>query len=286
MLWLKSVSHPADETMKLPSLSLAFVLAIAANPTTSGGQTPLTDSASAAFDRSDWAQAQRLYTRVLAESPGFSPLHVRLRLARIAALTGKPDAAFAHLDEAAKLRLPPRLLESTKDFDGIRSDRRFAALMERLTAARYPCRAGAVFHQLDFWIGEWNVSPWAQTGGNPASAGFNRVTAMLDRCGILEEWAGTAGDYGKSINFYDNNRAKWRQIWIADNGSSLDYEGSFTAGAMRFEGWTKNAAGNRVLQKLTFFPISPDTVRQLFESSTDDGKTWTPGFDARYVRKN
>jgi hypothetical protein len=41
-----------------------------------------------------------------------------------------------------------------------------------------------------------------------------------------------------------------------------------------------------VLQKLTFFPISPDTVRQLFESSTDGGKTWTPGFDARYVRKN
>jgi hypothetical protein len=275
--------------IRLSSLSLALALALAlalpAVSTCAGAQTTLTDSASKAFDRADWAEASRLYARALVESPGFQPLQVRLRLARIAAVTGKPDIAFNHLDEAAKLRLSPRLLESTKDFDRIRSDPRYPALMERVTAARYPCRAGTVFHQLDFWIGEWNVSPWAQTGGNPASAGFNRVTAMLDRCGILEEWAGTAGDYGKSINFYDNSRAKWRQIWIADNGSSLDYEGTFTGGAMRFEGWTKNAAGNRVLQKLTFFPIAADTVRQLFESSIDDGKTWTPGFDARYVRK-
>jgi len=270
--------------MKISSLSLALALTVAI-PASSLAQTPLTDSASAAFDRSDWAEASRLYARVLAEAPRFQPLQVRLRLARIAALTGKPDAAFTHLDEAAKLRVPPRVLESTKDFDRLRSDPRYAALLERATAARYPCRTGAIFHQLDFWIGEWNVSPWAQAGGNPASAGFNRVTAMLDRCGILEEWAGTAGDYGKSINFYDNNRGKWRQVWIADNGSSLDYEGSFTGGAMRFEGWTRNQAGQRVLQKLTFFPIAPDTVRQLFESSTDEGKTWTPGFDARYVRK-
>jgi len=271
--------------MKLASLSLALAVTAAAIPASLRAQTPLADSASTAFDRSAWAEASRLYARVLAESPGFQPLQVRMRLARIAAVTGKPDAAFLYLDEAAKLRLPPRLLESTKEFDSIRADARYAALMQRVTAARYPCRAGAISHQLDFWIGEWSVSPWAQTGGNPASAGVNRVTAMLDRCGILEEWAGTAGDYGKSINFYDLNRAKWRQIWIADNGGSLDYEGSFTDGAMRFEGWTKNASGTRVLQKLTFFPIAPDTVRQLFESSTDDGKTWTPGFDAKYIRK-
>jgi len=54
---------------------------------------------------------------------------------------------------------------------------------------------------------------------------------------------------------------------------------------MRFEGWTLNPNGTRTLQKLTFFPISKDTVRQLFETSADSGKTWVPGFDGRYVRK-
>jgi hypothetical protein len=44
--------------------------------------------------------------------------------------------------------------------------------------------------------------------------------------------------------------------------------------------------GQRTLQKLTFFPIARDTVRQLFESSTDNGSTWTPGFDGIYVRKS
>jgi hypothetical protein len=53
---------------------------------------------------------------------------------------------------------------------------------------------------------------------------------------------------------------------------------------MRFEGWTLSPAGARVLQKLTFFPISRDTVRQLFETSSDSGRNWQPGFDGRYVR--
>jgi hypothetical protein len=54
---------------------------------------------------------------------------------------------------------------------------------------------------------------------------------------------------------------------------------------MRFEGWTLAPNGGRLMQKLTFFPVSRDTVRQLFETSADSGKTWQPGFDGRYVRK-
>ena len=271
--------------MQLATFSLAVALAIPVIAPQSTAQSPLADSARAAFDRSDWDAASRLYARVLAETPNFQPLQVRLRLARLEARSGRTDAAFAHLGEAAKLRFSPRILESIREFDAIRSDPRYAQIVERVTATRYPCRAGAEFHRFDFWIGEWNVSPWAQTGGDPASAGVNRVTTMLDRCGILEEWTGTAGDKGSSINFYDTNRGKWRQIWIADNGNSLDYEGDLINGEMRFTGWTKGPSGNRVLQKLTFFAIAPDTVRQLFESSSDDGKTWTSGFDARYVRR-
>jgi hypothetical protein len=40
-----------------------------------------------------------------------------------------------------------------------------------------------------------------------------------------------------------------------------------------------------VEQKLTFFAIAPDTVRQLFEASSDGGKTWVSTFDARYTRR-
>ena len=50
---------------------------------------------------------------------------------------------------------------------------------------------------------------------------------------------------------------------------------------MRFTGWNLDAKGKRVEQKLTFFAIAPDTVRQLFEASTDGGVTLAPTFDGR-----
>ena len=150
----------------------------------------------------------------------------------------------------------------------------------------FPCRTGPEFHQFDFWIGDWDVSPFQMPPGpNLRVIGTNRVEPMLEHCAILENWTSGAGRSGKSINFYDRNRQQWRQVWVADAGGSLDYAGSFTDGAMRFEGWTLGSNCVRVLQKLTFFPIHRDTVRQLFETSTDSGKTWKPGFDGRYVRK-
>jgi uncharacterized alpha-E superfamily protein len=76
----------------------------------------------------------------------------------------------------------------------------------------------------------------------------------------------------------------WRQVWVGTGGGSLDYSGSFHDNAMHFEGWTLAKDGKRVLQKLTFTKISQDTVRQTFEASKDDGKTWAVTFDGRYVR--
>jgi hypothetical protein len=40
----------------------------------------------------------------------------------------------------------------------------------------------------------------------------------------------------------------------------------------------------KTLQKMTFFD-QHGTVRQLGETSTDDGKTWTVAYDLVYTRK-
>lgn len=150
----------------------------------------------------------------------------------------------------------------------------------------FPCRTMPEAHQFDFWIGDWEVTPFlAPPGPNARLLGTNRIEAILEHCVLMENWTGAGGRSGKSMNFYDTNRKQWRQVWVADAGGSLDYAGSFSDGAMRFEGWTLAPNGGRVLQKLTFFPIHRDTVRQLFETSADSGKTWKSGFDGRYVRK-
>jgi quercetin dioxygenase-like cupin family protein len=155
-----------------------------------------------------------------------------------------------------------------------------------LAAPPRPCPATAINRQLDFWIGRWDVAPWNAPAGTPqAAAGTNIVEPNLTQCVLLENWRATNGSEGKSINFYDINQKKWRQVWIADGGGSLDYSGAFRDGAMRFEGWTLSATGTRTLQRLSFTPFGRDTVRQTFSSSTDGGKSWVTGFDARYVRQ-
>ena len=210
------------------------------------------------------------------------------RLARLHARKGNRDRAFSYLDQLVPLGgVPLSILDTLSDIASLRSDARYKTIADRITAARFPCRGLAEAHQFDFWIGDWDVTPWqAPASSNPAVIGTNRIEAILEHCVVMENWQGLgpSPSAGKSMNFWDRNRGQWRQIWMGDGGGSLDYAGSFKDGAMRFEGWTLSPAGARVLQKLTFFPISKDTVRQLFETSADSGKTWQPGFDGRYVR--
>jgi hypothetical protein len=149
-----------------------------------------------------------------------------------------------------------------------------------------PCLTMAKAKEFDFWIGKWDVTPWQLAAPTAAQQmGTNDVFPILEHCVISENWKGSRGGEGKSYNFFDTNLGKWRQIWMADSGGPLDYTGEFKDGAMRFVGWNLDAKGNRLEQKLTFFAIAPDTVRQLFEQSTDGGKTWTSTFDGRYVRR-
>ena len=54
---------------------------------------------------------------------------------------------------------------------------------------------------------------------------------------------------------------------------------------MRFVGATVGQGGKKTLNKLTFSKIDENTVRQLAEVSTDEGKTWTVTYDFKYVRK-
>ena len=151
---------------------------------------------------------------------------------------------------------------------------------------QHPCNTSPEAKQFDFWIGQWDVTPWKIAAPTAAQKlGFNDVHPMLEHCVISENWKGARGVEGKSMNYYDPNLHRWRQIWVDETWGVLDYTGEFRDGAMRFLGWTLDAKGNRVEQKLTFFAIASDTVRQLFETSADGGTTWVPNFDGRYVKR-
>jgi hypothetical protein len=154
-----------------------------------------------------------------------------------------------------------------------------AAAAGQAPPPRGACDSLPEAHQLDFWIGTWHV--FLPDG---TKAGENRIEPILAHCALLENWTSERGVQGKSLNFFDPSSRRWRQLWIDETGTVIDFgRGGLVGNAMRFHGSTTGKDGAVVQQRLTFHPVAVDTVRQVWEQS-DDGNTWRVVFDGRYVR--
>ena len=135
-----------------------------------------------------------------------------------------------------------------------------------------PC--GAPEHrQFDFWIGEWDVR-------NAAGrvVGTNTITALHKGCALMENWTGAGGATGSSLNIYDASRKQWHQTWVDSSGSLLELDGNFADGAMVL----RSASGDN---RITWRVLPDGRVRQLWETSPDNGATWKTSFDGYYEKK-
>ncbi len=142
---------------------------------------------------------------------------------------------------------------------------------------RRPDCSGPEHRQFDFWVGNWNVT----VGGK--QAGTNDVTLILGKCVVQEHWVGAKGLTGQSFNFYNRDDGRWHQLWVDDVGSALDLAGNYADGKMVLSGTTAGKDGKQVLQRITWFDNRVEgTVRQLWESSNDNGQTWQVAFDGVY----
>ena len=146
----------------------------------------------------------------------------------------------------------------------------FLLLFVAVSASAAPCDAPE-HRQFDFWIGEWTVT-------NPAgrTAGTNKITRVAGGCALLEEWSGAGGMPGKSLNIYDASRKVWHQTWVDASGLLLQIEGKFENGSMKM--------GNAT-SRITWTPLEGGGVRQVWEQTSDGGKTWTVAFDGKYSKK-
>lgn len=144
-----------------------------------------------------------------------------------------------------------------------------------------PCTLDENFRAFDFWIGDWEVTPWA--GGE--IAGHNVIAPAEGGCMLTENWTNSSGGTGRSINYYNPNTGKWRQIWIA-GGYSIDFEGGLNAeGAMVLEGTIfYYAQRNSVPFKGTWTPQEDGSVRQHMQQWNAESSEWATWFDGRYVR--
>src|ERR1700760_3736037 len=92
-----------------------------------------------------------------------------------------------------------------------------AAVATPAAPAKATC-ADAKFHQLDFWIGQWNV--YEKETGKQSST--SRIEGVMGGCGIgehYEEQGDPNGPYsGTSYSSYDTDDGKWHQMYIDTNG--------------------------------------------------------------------
>jgi hypothetical protein len=138
-------------------------------------------------------------------------------------------------------------------------------------------------HQLDFWVGKWEVHP----NGADQIIAHSLVEKRYSGCAIRENWMPVGKELlggGGSLSLYDARRHQWRQTWIDSTGTRADFDGGFANGVMSITGLWPNyiAPGQDALVRMNY-QLQPDgQVRQWGEVSTDDGKSWKPGFDLLY----
>ena len=170
-------------------------------------------------------------------------------------------------------------LETDADLESLKSDPRLKKMVEMIDRKTKPCLFMPEARQFDFWVGTWEAfTPQGQ------KAGDNVIQMFADGCGLLENWTGSLGGEGKSINYYDQNTGKWYQNWVGAGGQMTLLSGNFKDGAMRFER-ESIANGVKTINYLTFYKLDEESFRQVGESSTDEGQTKTVTFDFKYVRK-
>ncbi len=190
------------------------------------------------------------------------------------------EQAFMWLDSALTAGFAQlTVFERDAGFNALKNDKRYAAAHDRLLKSVYPCRYLSEARQFDFWIGEWDVK---NTQGQPA--GKSKIDLILSDCIIYENWTSALPNIysGKSFNLYNGVTKKWMQTWVDDKGGVLEFlDGEYKDNKLTFV--TRPGANNQIT-RLTFFNLNPNLVRQLFEVTNDDGKTWTTTTDLYYNR--
>lgn len=149
-----------------------------------------------------------------------------------------------------------------------------------------PCTAPEQ-KQLDFWVGEWDLT-WPGEKQGEVAHGTNSIHRVMDNCVVQEAFNG--GDstplHGMSISLFDVRSGKWKQTWVDNQGSYLDFVGEFKDGQMILAREFTRPDGTHMMQRMVFKNISANELDWSWEASKDGGKTWTVNWPIHYKRRS
>jgi hypothetical protein len=155
-----------------------------------------------------------------------------------------------------------------------------AAEAEPAPASRFSCEEQEKFREFDFWIGTWDVHT-----ADGRFAGRNVIESSQRGCVLIENWTGTGGSTGTSINYFDAAAEEWVQVWTDAGGGQITIRGGMTDAGMLLEGQIHDTSNGNTAPFRGLWTAQPDgRVRQFFEQSNDGGETWEPWFEGYYSR--
>lgn len=139
--------------------------------------------------------------------------------------------------------------------------------------------------QFDFWIGTWEGS-WQNENG-VTEKGTNVISKILGSCVVEENFSTEDGTFiGKSVSVYNSYKKSWQQTWVDNSGAYLDFTGGLDGDRMIMSRKSARKDGSPGLNRMVFYDITKNDFQWNWESSIDDGKTWTLLWKIHYVRKN
>lgn len=140
--------------------------------------------------------------------------------------------------------------------------------------------------QLDFWIGDWDLTVTAQ--GHEAN-GRQHVEAILGSCAIAESFTAEGPQQpwaGKSYSSWQPGLGKWRQTWVDDSGGYLAFTGGLEQGTMALYGEPRTGKDGKAFQmRMVFLDVTPAALRWEWQRSYDEWKTHTVMMTIAYRRR-
>jgi hypothetical protein len=160
------------------------------------------------------------------------------------------------------------------------------SLLSQQSTPRNACAAEQQ-RQLDFWVGEWDLTWPGKTAGE-VGRGTNSIKRILDGCVVEESFSGedSMNLRGTSVSTFDGNAGAWKQTWVDNEGGYLDFVGEFKGGQMILQREALLKDGTKFLQRMVWKNIAANEFDWSWEASHDGGKTWQVQWPIHYKRKS
>lgn len=222
-----------------------------------------------------------------SKSPQIPPSLIHYQQARAYKLTGNQKMMFEQLNKAADAGYAALAnLQDNVFWEDVKNDNAFTAVTDKVDRTARPCAYDEKHGEFDFWLGHWDV--YGNKEGTGPLYGKNHLEKQQNHCLMMENWSGSGGSIGTSMNYYDGTLGKWVQHWVSGGGTVINIEGGLEKESMVLTGkiFYINTQTNPIRDfRGTWTPLNKGLVRQFFEESIDGGKTWTPWFEGFYIRK-